>query len=331
MLDPSTAMGITTTLSVDSSTVTPDCGLVDSNTPTSVSTSSGSLSWASQSLAPAVDENGWLVYQLPESGSSPYGVAHGSGYAWLTDQGNQTLLRLSPSVPAIELEKHTNGLDADTPPGPTIQTGESVTWTYHVTNTGQVPLTAIAVTDDQGVSVSCPLTTLVVDASMVCTATGNAELGQYMNIGSVSGMPSSGGPVQAQDPSHYFGVATAIDLEKHTNGLDADTPPGPSIQMGEPVTWTYHVTNTGDVPLTAIAVTDDQGVVVSCPTTTLAVDASMVCTGAGVAELGQYENKGTVSATTSLGSNVSASDFSHYLGTSQVKRLFLPVALKNYP
>ena len=33
------------------------------------------------------------------------------------------------------------------------------------------------------------------------------------------------------DPSHYIGVAPApgIDVEKSTNGQDADAPPGPSI------------------------------------------------------------------------------------------------------
>ena len=86
MLDPSTAVGMTATLSVDSNTVTPDCAILSSNAPTSVSASSGSLAWASQSLAPLVNEAGWLVYELPDAPRSPYGVAHGSGYVWLTDQ-----------------------------------------------------------------------------------------------------------------------------------------------------------------------------------------------------------------------------------------------------
>ena len=48
------------------------------------------------------------------------------------------------------------------------------------------------------------------------------------------------------DPSHYYGVAApAIDIEKATNGQDADTPTGPTIQAGADVTWTYVITNTG--------------------------------------------------------------------------------------
>ena len=56
-----------------------------------------------------------------------------------------------------------------------------------------------------------------------------------------------------------------IGIEKSTNGVDADDPPGPSVPVGDPISWTYVVTNLGEVTLSAITVTDDQGVAVSCP------------------------------------------------------------------
>jgi len=46
--------------------------------------------------------------------------------------------------PGIEIEKATNGQDADSPPGPYIPVGDSVTWTYVVTNTGNVTLNKVA-------------------------------------------------------------------------------------------------------------------------------------------------------------------------------------------
>lgn len=49
----------------------------------------------------------------------------------------------------------------------------------------------------------------------------------------------------------------AIDIEKATNGQDADSPPGPSIPVTAPVTWTYVVTNPGDVPLSNVVVGDN--------------------------------------------------------------------------
>ena len=51
--------------------------------------------------------------------------------------------------------------------------------------------------------------------------------------------------IEAEIPSD-----PAIVIEKATNGEDADTPTGPMVEVGDPVTWTYVVTNTGNVTLT---------------------------------------------------------------------------------
>ena len=110
----------------------------------------------------------------------------------------------------------------------------------------------------------------------------------------------------------------SVRIEKSTNGEDADNAPGPTIVVGDPVTWAYEVTNTGTLPLTSIVVTDDQSVAVSCPATSLNPGQSMVCTGAGVATLGQYSNLGTVTASSSAG-QVSDTDASHYLGVDTVE------------
>src|SRR3954447_16303824 len=77
--------------------------------------------------------------------------------------------------------------------------------------------------------------------------------------------------------------APAIDIQKATNGSDADAAPGPSIPIGDPITWTYRVANTGNDTLSGLVVTDDRGVVVTCPRTSLAPGEEMVCTASGVA------------------------------------------------
>ena len=108
-------------------------------------------------------------------------------------------------------------------------------------------------------------------------------------------------------------VGPAIEIEKSTNGEDADNAPGPTVVVGSPVTWQYVVTNTGTIPLTNVTVVDDRNVAVSCPGTTLAVQQSMTCTGTGVATAGQYRNVGTVTANSASGT-VTDSDASHYFG-----------------
>lgn len=112
----------------------------------------------------------------------------------------------------------------------------------------------------------------------------------------------------------------AIEIEKATNGDDADSGPGPEVVIGEPVRWEYRVSNTGTVNLTSVAVADDRGVTVDCRgQTSLAPGAVMTCTGAGVATLGQYQNVGSVTAgwaSATASGTVTDSDLSHYLGVS---------------
>ena len=110
----------------------------------------------------------------------------------------------------------------------------------------------------------------------------------------------------------------AVQIEKSTNGQDADSAPGPKIPVGSAVTWTYVVTNIGTEPLSNVVVSDDRGVAVNCAgQTTLAVGQSMTCTGSGVATAGQYRNVGTATATAASG-QVTDSDASHYYGETEV-------------
>jgi uncharacterized repeat protein (TIGR01451 family) len=220
----------------------------------------------------------------------------------------------APPEPEITLEKETNGADADAPPGPSIPAGDPVNWNYRVTNTGNVTLSDIAVTDDQGVAVTCPPGSIAPGGEMTCTASGTATAGQYANLGTVTANDPFGTTVTASDPSHYVGAQPGIDVEKATNGEDADQWPGEFIPVGDPVTWTYVVRNTGNDVLTGVAVVDNQGVLVSCPSTTLDVGASMPCTApAGVAAPGPYENVATATAVGD-GVTVEDSDPSHYFG-----------------
>jgi hypothetical protein len=215
---------------------------------------------------------------------------------------------------SVSLEKRVNGETADTEPGPELRTGTAVAWTYVATNTGNVSLTGVAVTDDRGVAVSCPKATLAPGESMTCTGSGTVIAGQYRNVGTVTGNPPCGTAVTASDPAHYTGRSPSIRLEKLTNGEDADMPTGPQIAVGTAVLWTYVVTNTGDTPLTDVRVTDDREVTVTCPKTQLQPAESMTCTASGKAVAGQYENLGTAAGTPTVGPDVTATDPSHYFG-----------------
>jgi hypothetical protein len=88
-----------------------------------------------------------------------------------------------------------------------------VKWEYVVKNIGNVELTEVTVTDDQGVSVDCTEDSLQPGESMICTAEGLAEAGQYENIGMVVAT-ADGSKVEDSDASHYFGeLAVPVDIK----------------------------------------------------------------------------------------------------------------------
>lgn len=112
------------------------------------------------------------------------------------------------AAPAIDIEKATNGQDADSPTGPYIAVGDPVTWTYVVTNTGNVALTDIVIIDDK-IDLIGSISSLAPGASQTLTANGTAEAGQYTNMGTVVGNYGSI-QVSDSDPSHYFGEQKLI-------------------------------------------------------------------------------------------------------------------------
>ncbi len=235
-----------------------------------------------------------------------------------TDEDPSHYFGIVPGQPQVEIEKATNGEDADEATGPEIVVDGPVEWTYVITNTGDVPLQDVSVSDNRIGAVVCPATTLDAGQSMTCTADGFAVEGQYRNVGTVVAKTADGAGVGAEDASHYVGVpfeaTPEVDIEKSTNGVDADVPTGPVVNVGDPITWTYRVTNIGNVDLVRIVVTDDQIGAIACPATQLAVGKSMTCEAGGFAIEGQYANVATVTAIGPEEVEAGDEDASHYIG-----------------
>ncbi len=122
------------------------------------------------------------------------------------------------------------------------------------------------------------------------------------------------GPGESKICTFTNGPSPSIDIEKFTNGYDADsTVTAPTISIGDPVNWTYLVINNGTIPLSNVVVDDSQGGVVTCPQTSLGIGESMNCTVSGTAEAGQYQNLATASGAYGV-VTVSDTDLSHYFG-----------------
>jgi uncharacterized repeat protein (TIGR01451 family) len=210
------------------------------------------------------------------------------------------------------------GLSLDksgTGPDPLLA-GSTITYTFLVTNTGDVTLTNVGVSDPlPGLStVTCPGTVLTAGASMTCSATytvtvGDVIAGFLQNTATATGQPPAGPAVTAQDS------ATLPPSQIRAITLDKTVTVPASPAAGQTITYDFLVTNTGNVPLTNITITDPLSGLsaIACPQTSLAPSANMTCTATydlTQADLnaGTLSNTATVSGDPPSGLAVTATD-----------------------
>jgi uncharacterized repeat protein (TIGR01451 family)/LPXTG-motif cell wall-anchored protein len=203
--------------------------------------------------------------------------------------------------------------------GISIPVGSAITWRYTVTNTGNVPLSGITVTDNKpGVSpvyVSGDTNSngkLDLTETWIFEASGTAIAGNYANTGTADSTESG----SASDTSSYFGTETKLSVVKVTVYGD-QSGDGLNIPAGSAIKWRYTVTNTGNVPLSGITVDDNMaGVIpayVSGDTNTdnkLDVTETWIYEASGTAIAGAYSNTGTADSS----ETGPASDTSSYFG-----------------
>jgi hypothetical protein len=154
--------------------------------------------------------------------------------------------------------------------------GEKITYTYTVTNTGNVTLHDVTLADDRFGHVGCPATVLAPGASMTChavkvTTQADVAKGQFTNVATVTGEPPAGPPVTDADTQTVYAI--------HHPGIAVAKSAVPSTYSspGTAITYTYTVVNTGDVTLHDVMVADDRLGLVSCAARTLAPGAATTC------------------------------------------------------
>jgi hypothetical protein len=155
-----------------------------------------------------------------------------------------------------------------------------VTFTLLVTNAGNVPLSDVVVSDDScdaapafvggdinGDSKLDPAEIWEYSCAMVDVGTADFE-----NVATANADDPNGDPVDtALD-------ASLVDIINPALTIRVIAAPETYDMIGEMIQYTYLVTNTGDVAISAIAVTDDLATDESCPGGDLAPDDSLTCT-----------------------------------------------------
>ncbi|MFQ5399230.1 MAG: multicopper oxidase domain-containing protein [Anaerolineae bacterium] len=202
--------------------------------------------------------------------------------------------------PALQVTKQASA--------PSINVGETVTYTYTITNTGDTTLTGVSATDDKLGSITLDATTLAPGA----TATGTASYtvtegdlpGPLTNMISASGTPPYGPDATATDTlSVDLTFNPAIQVTKQASVASAN--------VGDTIVYTYTVTNSGDVTLTSVGATDDKLGSITLDATTLAPGATATGTASHTVVEGDLPgpitNTVTAAGTPPAGAPVSSS------------------------
>ena len=162
---------------------------------------------------------------------------------------------------AISLTKTATHLNSDEmDPVVYSEVGDVITYTFIVTNTGNVTLVSVEVTDPLfDANFNGTIGTLIPGASI--TLTGNYIITQEdLDAGSVANTATAAGYTPEDDPEED---PTVTDSDDETVDADQD----PSIELDksadksdlvldEVITYTFKVTNTGNVTLTNVTITD---------------------------------------------------------------------------
>ncbi|TRW95863.1 DUF7507 domain-containing protein, partial [Flavobacterium gawalongense] len=192
----------------------------------------------------------------------------------------RTAVTLTINACSIVITKDGTYQDTTAPIG-TANPGDTVTYAFVVTNTGNVTLTNVSITDlFGGVTITGGPITLAVDASNDAAFHGtytitqaDIDAGFVYNLAKVSGTPPTGPDVTStstdptpcttcpKDPECTGCTITPIPQTPDiaivkTNNID----PGPNgcaiLKVGDLVTYTFTVTNEGNVSLHTITVLD---------------------------------------------------------------------------
>lgn len=200
------------------------------------------------------------------TGTSPGGVDVTDDSGALTTEDAPTVVPL-PRTSQIELIKLADTTGLQSPP----QFGDVIRYSFEVRNTGNTTLTNVTVTDVLPGLVLTGDPIPVLEPGVPDTTTYSATYtigydalydGEVVNSADVTGTPPAGGaPVTDKSGSEVgddtpttvlIEQAPAITLDKvsdDTNLLDA-------AEVGELITYTFTITNTGNMPLTNVTLSD---------------------------------------------------------------------------
>ena len=225
----------------------------------------------------------------------------------VTSPPDTTTTPATRPAPALEVTKSA-GTPVDVNGSGLTDAGDTIAFTFTVTNTGNVAVRDVAVVDemlaDAGVAVTCERRTLApgetvtcaADAAYVVTAADEAA-GAVANTATATGTDPDGDPVTSPPDTTTTSVtepAPALRIAKSA-GTPVDVNGSGLTDAGDTIAYTFTITNTGNVPVRGIGVDDPRlpGAAVCAPRN-LAPGETATCTAAPYVVTAADERAGAV-------------------------------------
>ncbi len=183
------------------------------------------------------------------------------------------------TIPAVFMPALTVEKSLSSGPDPFSATTDQLVYSYLLTNTGNVRLDAIDLADDK-VTLTCPATSIPAGGSITCTSDpytvtqADLDAGEVTNTATANGTTPDGTPITpvVDDLTIAADQNPALSMDK-SGSFDG------SFLTGQTISYSYLVTNTGNVELAGPFSVDDNkfGSAISCPTGALAPMDSVTC------------------------------------------------------
>lgn len=198
---------------------------------------------------------------------------------------DQAVIKIAVSQPGITLVKR--GVFSDTNGDGYAQPGELIRYSFRITNTGAIDLTNVVLVDPKATITGAPIATLTVGQLDTTRFTGtyvltqtDIDTGFVVNQAIVTAQPTIGTAIQdlsdSDDPTLIGDddptVTPVVQLKELTliKGGQLTGTGG----VGSVINYSFTVTNTGNVPLTNIVITDPM-----LTTTSIAVTPDILAPG----------------------------------------------------
>ena len=278
---------------------------------------------SNQATVSGTPPTGPIVTDLSDESTPGAGVGN--------DDPTDTPLAAVPAITVIKAAgTPTTALGAGTTQ---TDVGDTISYTFNVTNTGNVTLNPVSVTDAKVSGIVCPAASLAPGASISCNSPtpytitlADMNAGKVDNQATASGTPPTGPAVT--DLSDESAPGTGVGNDDPTSTPLASAPfiaivktvGIPTTALGasttvtdadDTIVYAFNVTNTGNVTLDPVSVTDPIIPGIVCAATSLAPGVSMNCAGPApytitLADMnsGRIDNQAAASGTPPTGADV---------------------------